>query len=216
MYVGDVNNVVAAAAVVLVIFAVIIGILGIVMYIFQAIGMYSISRRRKLGTSGFAWIPILNWFKMGSIADDAVLHKRGTRTHFMPLMPIFQIAGVVLCTVGCFLTVLAFNGPGLNWVEVFQGGPGRVAQVISTGEVSRGSLTAGIIMLAIGYILILIATVMMYICLYHIFKSCASNYVPFFVISLIISLTVPFFLFAVRKKDNPAFYNAVPPEVHAE
>ena len=186
--------------------AVVCLVIGIIMYIFQAIGMYSISKRRKLGTSAFAWIPILNTIKMGQIADDAVLHKRGSRTHFMILMPVFYIAGGILYSIGFFLSMIAFNLNRTDLIVIIREGNLDIPSLIRSGRFSEGSLITGIILIAIGYLFLLISTVMQYICLYHIFKSCVPTYTVFFVLSLLFVVTIPFFLFAVRKKDNPDFY----------
>ena len=186
--------------------AVVCLVIGIIMYIFQAIGMYSISKRRKLGTSAFAWIPILNTIKMGQIADDAVLHKRGSRTHFMVLMPVFYIAGGILCCIGYFLILISFNLNTNELIAIIREGGANIPALIRSGSFSEGSMITGVILMLIGYLVALISTVMEYICLYHIFKSCVPAYTVFFVLSLLFVVTIPFFLFAVRKKDNPDFY----------
>ena len=181
-------------------------VIGIILYIFQAIGMYSISKHRNLGTSGFAWVPILNTFKMGQIADDAVLHKRGSRTHFMVLMPVFYIAGGILCSIGYFLSLISFNLNSDEIRMIFREGTIDIPSLVRSGSFSKGSLITGGILLVIGGILLLVSTVMEYICLYHIFKSCSQTYVAYFILSLLFTVTIPFFLFAIRKKDNPEFY----------
>ena len=211
MYGGDYQSVIAGMILAMGIVVGFSAILGLVMYVFESIGMYSISRRRIPGTSGFAWIPILRWFKLGQIADDAVLHKRGSRTHFMVLMPVFQIAGGILTGIGGFLALISFDFSTTTWHDLLQNGSQNIMDQISRGEISASaaSLTAGMIFLAVGYILVVIASVMMYICYYHIFKSCAAGYIAFFVLSLVFPVTIPFFLFAVRKKDNPSWYQEV-------
>lgn len=192
--------------------AVVAAVVGLIMYIFQAIGMYSLSKRRKLGTSAFAWIPILNAFKMGQIADDAVLHKRGTRSHFMVLMPVFSIAGGVLYGIGSFLTLIAFNFSASDISNIIGHGMNDLPYLIRSGNVSEGSMITGMILIIIAYIFILIASVMEYIVLYHIYKSCSTSYTAYFILSLIFAITIPFFLFAIRKKDNPEFYKDPVPE----
>ena len=209
MYINNLQSVFAVFAAVIGLISVFAAVMGLVLYIFQAIGLYSIGKRRIPGTSGFAWIPILNVFKMGQIADDAVYHKRGTRSHFVVLMPVFYIAGVVLSGIGIFLQIISLN------INIQVSDPsrifGEVPYLIESGTVSQGTLTAGVILLVVGYVLVLIATVLEYVCLYHIFKSCSTSYVAFFVLSLIFAVTIPFFLFAVRKNDNPDYYFETPP-----
>ena len=89
---------------------------------------------------------------------------------------------------------------------IIRNGTIDVPSLIRSGSFSRGSLVTGLILMAVGYIFVLVASIMEYICLYHIFKSCVPTYTVFFVLSLLFMVTIPFFLFAVRKRDNPDFY----------
>lgn len=181
----------------------------LVFYVFKGIGMYTISHRRQLGASALAWIPVLSMFKLGQIADDAVLKKRGKRTHFVVLYPIFQIAGGVLSCVSVFLDLVALRiSPEL--IDSVLRGEFRILVRHAQEAIYDPVFYVGIAIAAIGYILAVIASVFLFISLYHIYKSCFGKYVVLFVLSLVFSFLYPIFLFAVRKQDSSVWYPTGP------
>ncbi len=187
--------------------AAIIGVIyGILAYIFQAIGMYSISKRRKLGTSGFAWVPILSLFKFGQIADDAILHKSGTKTRYMVLYPVFYLIGFILMNVSTLLVLVPNLTPGL--ISALQKGDIEMLGRILEHIVYSPTFVIAVILGVIGYVLVIISAVFQYICFYHIYKSCSRKWVSLFVLTFIFSVVYPFFLFAIRKQDNPDWYHS--------
>lgn len=185
--------------------------LAVVMYVFQAIGLYSISHRRKLGTSGFAWVPILNYIKLGQITDDAILKKAGKKPHFRIFYPIVGVASMLVMTIGM---LIVFGSVRLSPAGLEQLARGRFTVLLARGFMRISSETGyaiGIILICIAIILSLVWTVLQYICLYHIYRSCSSKWVPMFILSFIFSVLVPFFLFAVRRQDNPDVYPPAEP-----
>ena len=93
--------------------------------------------------------------------------------------------GLVVATVGWFIAILA--------------------SALMSESVANGVITFVLIML-LGYLafltMVVIATVYMYLCCYDLYNSCnPSNGVLFLVLSIIFSVTLPFFIFACRKKD---------------
>lgn len=211
MSADTVNIYMQAFLIILSVIAAFSAVLGITAYVFQAIGLYSISRRRGLGTSGFAWVPILNWFKFGQIADDAVYHKNGRRPHFLVFYPVTFLAGFIILATGGFVasTSVHFSAAAMDQIQrgnmeaFFSRGFARIA--------SQSGFTIGIILFLVGTLLLLICSVLQYICLYHIYRSCSGKWVVMFVLSFVFQIVIPFFLFAIRKNNNPSSYFPVPP-----
>ena len=180
-------------------------VFGILLYVFKAIGMYAISRRRKLGASGLAWVPILRVFKFGQIADDAVENKRGQRTHYVALYPIFMIAGSVLMGISSTLAALAVRlSPAM--IRQIVGGNYEVIERIAERAIHEPTFLVGMIIGVVGYILCVISSVFYMICLFHIYKSCSRKYIAMFILSFFFSFLPAIFLFAIRKQDNPRWY----------
>lgn len=185
-------------------------LIAIVMYIFESIGMYSISRRRRLGTSGFAWVPILRMFKLGQLADDAIYHKKWTKTHYMVFYPVFYIAGCVCLIVSSFISAVSVHIGGLD--SIFSGGfdLNQLPRLLTSIRISVNSESGMIISMiigGIGYLLIIAATVFYYICLFNIYQSCSTSYVALFILGLVFFFLNPFFIFAIRHKDHSAYYH---------
>lgn len=185
--------------------AAIIGVIyGILAYIFQAIGMYSISKRRKLGTSGFAWVPILSLFKFGQIADDAILHKGGKKTRYIVLYPVFYLIGFILMNVSALIVLVPNMTPGL--ISALQKGDVEMLGRVLEHIVYSPAFVVAVILGVIGYVLVIISAVFQYICFYHIYKSCSKKWIVLFVLTFVFAVVYPFFLFAIRKQDNLDWY----------
>lgn len=177
----------------------------LILYIFKGIGMFAISRRRRLGASALAWIPVLSMFKLGQIADDAVQKKRGRRSHFVALYPVFCIAGGVCSCVSTFLTMLAFQFSPALINALFQGDMDilqRHAEIAASDPVFYVGLAIG----ALGYILVIIGYVFLYMSLFHIYKSCSGKYIVMFILTMVFPCLYPIFLLAIRRNDNPVWY----------
>ena len=180
-------------------------VIALIFYIFKGIGMFTISRRRHLRASALAWIPILSMFTLGQIADDAVQKKRGRRTHFVALYPIFQIAGGVLSFVSAFLNLVAIRfSPEL--INSLLRGEFDMLQRHAQEAVADPVFYVGLAMAAIGTILLTVGTVFLYISLYHIYKSCSGKYIAMFILTLVFPFLYPIFLLAVRRNDDPHWY----------
>ena len=189
----------------LVVMMLLIAAFALVFYIFKGVGMFAISRRRKLGASALAWIPVLSMFKLGQIADDAVQKKRGRRSHFVALYPIFCIAGGVLSLVSTFLTMLAVRfSPEL--VDAFFQGDYEIIQRHAEIAVSDPVFYIGLAIAALGYILVIIGYVFLYMSLFHIYKSCSGKYIVLFVLTLVFPFLYPIFLLAIRRNDHLVWY----------
>ncbi len=178
---------------------------GILVYVFQSIALYSISKRRKLGTSAFAWIPVLSSFKFGQITDDAIVNKSGTKTYFRVLLPIFYLVGMILTSISSSMITAGLGDMSQLAQLIANQDYDALAKIFEQLVYSEGFII-GVVIGVLGYFLSLIAAVLDYICVYHIYKSCSGKYVVFFVLTLLFNVLCPFFLFALCKKVNPKWY----------
>lgn len=182
-------------------------IIGIVLYVFQAIGMYSISKRRQLGKSGFAWVPVLNMIKFGEISDDAVLNKSGKKPHMRILLPVFCVVGVIVTLIGTFVFILSTNFYSLNIMNHLSTFQEFATYLRRTAAItSQAGLIIALILFILGMLLYTVSQVMLFICCFHIFRSTSTKYVAMFILSLVFPVLLPIFLFAVRRNDNPVWY----------
>ena len=78
--------------------------------------------------------------------------------------------------------------------------------IIAMSDAFFDSMLLAVLLVLLGYLAIIAlaitTTVYMYLCYYDLFNSCnPGNAVLFLVLSIIFPVTLPFFIFACRKKD---------------
>lgn len=160
--------------------------LGIVMYVFLSLSLYTLAKRRGILHPGLAWVPVCGarWI-MGSLADQYVYFTEGKVKYQRRLLLWLEVGMYVL--LGLFFGLMG----------------GMVAGAVLQNETR--AVTMAIWML-LGYFLLLaeiiVFAVFQYIALHKIYKSCdPKNTTLFLVLSILFNITMPFFLFACRKKD---------------
>lgn len=178
-------NVFAMAAVFGVIGLISLG-LGLVMYIFLSLSLFTLAKRRGILHPGLAWVPVCGarWI-MGSLADQYVYFAEGKVKYQRRLLLWLEVGMYVL--LGLFF--------------------GLMGGMVAGAVIDNGSQVATMaIWMLLGYFLLLaeaiVFAVFQYIALYRIYKSCdPKNTTLFLVLSILFNITMPFFLFACRKKD---------------
>lgn len=178
-------NVFAMAAVFGVIGLISLG-LGLVMYIFLSLSLFTLAKRRGILHPGLAWVPVCGarWI-MGSLADQYVYFAEGKVKYQRRLLLWLEVGMYVL--LGLFF--------------------GLMGGMVAGAVIDNGSQVAAMAMwMLLGYFLLLaeaiVFAVFQYIALYRIYKSCdPKNTTLFLVLSILFNITMPFFLFACRKKD---------------
>lgn len=150
----------------------------IVSYVLQGLGMYTIAERRGIRNGWLAWVPIGNLWVLGSISDQYQYLAKGKIKNKRKAMLGLSIGMFVAYFPMIVLMVMAIEGDEI------------LAAV--------GMLFIGLAMMVMAIILL----VLQYFALYDLFCSCQpSNAVLYLVLSIFISVTLPFFVFFVRKKD---------------
>lgn len=216
MYSADISGAAGAAlgiiAVVLVAYLVMIG-LGIAIYILNSLGLYTIAQRRGIKNPWMAWLPVTNMWILGSIADQyryvACGQIRNRRKVLLGLM------------IGMVALWLVFFGV---YVGVFVNFIMQIPQLehMSEAQILQGvgssAVWIGVVMI-VWWIVSMVALVFHYVCLYDLYASCSpDNKVLFLVLSILFNITMPFIVFACRKKDGgmPPRRDEVVPALEAE
>ncbi|MBQ7802069.1 MAG: hypothetical protein IJ375_07080 [Oscillospiraceae bacterium] len=169
-------------AVVLVVAAV-----AILEYVFQAVGLYTIAKRRGINNPWLAWIPVANVWILGSIADQYQYVARGRVKNKRKILLILGIASLVVSGVfGVIgeLAMTAMYNSGADSVIAVSGVVGTLSSLVSWG-------------IRIAHL------VFWHMALYDLYNSCnPENSVLFLVLGIVFGVTVPFFIFGNRKKDG--------------
>ncbi len=172
--------------------------LGAASYAFTALALYTIAQRRGIKKPWLAWIPVVNVWILGSIADQyryvakgEVKNKRKVLLSVAILNMIFSIASVIRVAVTAVLTI--------------SGLAQEVGEQVIVNTLMDGLLN-GMIFYIPALILSIVGTVFEIMALYDLYSSCEpANNVLFLVLSIIPGIshvTKPLFLFLSRNQDK--------------
>lgn len=162
--------------------------LSILMYVFQSVGLHSIAKRRGIRKPWLAWLPLGNMWILGSISDQyQYVAKGNVRSRRKVLL------GLTIAMWAIMLPLYISYGVFLV---------GMISGFMADGNIAATLLVMIVLALALMVIGI-IAVVYQYIALYDLYSSCSpDSAVLMLVLSIFINITMPFFLFAIRKKDG--------------
>lgn len=163
-------------------------------YVLTALALYTIARRRGLNKPWLAWIPVVNCWILGSLSDQYRYVVKGEnkskRKSLLILSLISLIIGVMIMILVSVLLVQVFASLAGGVSE------SRMVEMIMGPMVGMLGLTLPLCGLAIAYAII------RYMALYDVYKSLdPNNCVLFLVLSILVGITEPFFLFFSRDKD---------------
>lgn len=161
----------------------------ILSYVLQSLGMYTIAKRRCIRNPWLAWLPVGNMWILGSISDQYQYVAKGKIKNKRKVLLGSMIA-IYALMIPIYLTYFAMMIQGIigadsldgNYVLPYLGLIGTVSVVL--------------------LVIALIGGVIQYIALYDLYVSCDSNNaVAYLLLSIFINVTLPFLVFACRKKD---------------
>ena len=168
----------------------------VALYIFQALGLYTIAMRRGIQCPWLAWLPVANLWILGSIADQYRYVCMGQIRNRRKVLIGLSIAVFVMCLVlagSCLAAVIKILMKLPNSLQL-------TPQQFLTNSV--GSLALVMVIAAVVWALNVAVKVFEYISLYDLYASCnPNNKVLYLVLSIIFSVTMPIFVFACRNQD---------------
>ncbi len=177
---------------------------GIVSYVLTALALYTIAKRRGIHNPWLAWIPVLNCWLIGSISDQYQYVVRGKNCSKRKYLLVLNLIATVLSVV---LVVQI-----ITMVVSLIAAVGSTQQELNSSLLGYAMGIEGAVLLLVG--IVIAYAVIYFIALYDIYKSMdPANSVLFLVLSILVSVTQPFFLFFNRNKElgmpprkqNPAF-----------
>ena len=170
-------------------------LIGIATYVLSALGLYTIAKRRGLNHPWLAWIPVASAWIVGSLSDQYRYvvngENKSKRKVLLTLNIITTVLSLVMVACGIGMVAQALIGAAGGIVEE------AMVQAVIGPLVGVLGLCLPLGGVAIAY------AVVYYMALYDIFKSLdPGNCVLFLVLSIVFSVTEPFFLFFNRNKDG--------------
>ena len=170
-------------------------LISIASYVLTALALYTIAKRRGLNKPWLAWIPVADAWLLGSLSDQYRYVVKGQNKSKRKALLLLRILSVVLgiamisVAVGMMVGVIGAVMRGATEAEMLERVLGPV----------MGLLGMCVPMAAIG----IAYAIIYFMALYDVYTSCdPGNNVLFLVLSILIGVTRPFFLFFSRNKDN--------------
>lgn len=172
------------------------GVVGLVFYVLMSWGMYAIAKRRGISKPWLAWLPYGNNWILGAIADHYNLMAKGKQTSKRKVLLGLSI-GVLIPTAIIMVAYVV-----LIMVALGQG---------TTPVGSSAEATAGLVLILLLLVMVLVLlvelaialaySVVMYIALFDLFRSCnPDTSVVFLVLSIVLGFNA-LFVFLDRNKD---------------
>lgn len=167
--------------------ALVYAVVTLVGYVFQSIGLYTIAKRRGIANPWLAWLPVGNYWIAGSIADQYQYVVNGAVKNKRFVLLALSIAGVAFSSI---VSSSAAGGIVLSFEQV------SADQLASLGNL-------GVTLNLVQSCLNIATLIFWHWSLYELYSSCIPRHnVLFLVLGAIFGITVPYFIFACRNKDE--------------
>ena len=163
-------------------------------YVLTALGLYTIAQRRGINKPWLAWIPVVNVWTLGCISDQYRYVVKGEKKSKRKVLIGLNIAQAV-CVLVFFVLMIVMI---VDVAGMAMDNPSEQEIITAVLGSMGGMLLMFIPMVGIS----LATTIITYMALYDVYTSCdPKNNVTFLVLSILFSITQPFFIFFSRKKD---------------
>ena len=171
-------------------------LVSIAVYVFSALALYTIAKRREISKPWMAWIPVVNCWILGSIADQYRYVAKGETRNKRKTLLILNIISCVLAiafVVGLFVMMF-------NVVENVMMSSLSEEELLIQVMKSLGGMMGMILPLSgisIAY------AIVSYMALYDVYASCdPNNKVLYLVLSIFFGIAQAICLFICRNKDG--------------
>ena len=177
-------------------------LLKIAAYVLTSIALYTMANRRGIKNAWLSWVPVVNCWIIGSLSDQYRYVVKGEVKNKRKALIVLNIINWVIY----FAMVAVLVVTVASVVNTATTSPLDMMADAISGKVLEqfiGPLIAivGLCLLILG--ISIAVMVIRYMAMYDIYNSCSpQNSVVFLVLSIIFSITEPFFLFFIREKED--------------
>ena len=182
-------------------------VIGLIFYIFESVGLYTLAKRRGIHNPGLAWVPVARDWVMGSLSDQYAL-RLGQHKGYRRILPILgavvTILAVLILSFSLQFVVRLASGDPVLYAQLYQASNNPEEAVL----LIFGSVVPFV---SILYIVGIVYMVFYFITLYKLFQSCRpGSAVGYLLLSIFLGFLRPFLIFACRNSDEgymmPAYY----------
>lgn len=184
--------------------------LGVIVYVLQALALYTIAKRREIKKPWLAWIPVVNVWILGSVSDQyqyVVKHQiKNKRKVLLGLnIAMAAISAVILVAAVWMLIVLILMAVSIPAISDAETLISNLMYYAGSNAVLANLLAlAGLLALPLS-VLVVIHTVYFYMALYDLFRSCdPQNSTLYIVLGLVGNVVVDgaYAIFMILCKDK--------------
>lgn len=173
-------------------------VFNLVMYIFQSVAYCSVANRRGINHGWLAWLPLGREWITGCIADQYQYTTTRKITKYRVVMLVLTICSIVLSGIVSGISVA--NIASLTQ-SIMEGIMEESIEGIVGASVASSTISSLLSLLSSG--LSIAIYVMQQIMLYYYYSSCCPKAkVALLILGILFPITIPFFLFFNRKKDQ--------------
>lgn len=182
-------------------------IVNVAIYVFIALALYTMAKRRGISKAWLAWIPVVNVWILGSLSDQYRYVVRGEVKSKRKALVTLSIIQAVLYLAILVLAIVVIG-------NVFFGGMNHISDYEMMNRIA-GPLI-GLLGTCVAMTGVAIAhAILYYMALYDVYTSCEPrNNVMYLVLSIVPGISTvakPLFLFLCRNKDE-----GMPPRLQEE
>lgn len=160
-------------------------------YVLAAYALYVTAKRRGIGKAWLAWIPVANSWIVGSLSDQYQYLVKGQIKSKRKVLLVLSILQTVLASTVMVMAAVAAVSAFLTG-----DGPHVMTNMMGTAMAVLG-LCVPMLAVSISYL------VVRYMALFDIYRSSdPDNSVLYVILSIVVNITEPFFLFFNRNKDG--------------
>lgn len=173
-------------------------LLSIAIYVISALALYTIAKRREIANPWLAWIPVTQFWIVGSISDDyqkVAFQKVKNKRKVMLWLFIVNMVLAFAVVIACVVAIVSLISAGVGDLE-------DPAALLPAMGSAVGVVILSLLVAAVS----VVNMVFYYMALYDVYRSCDSrNATLFLVLSIFISVAVPVFLLICREKDDISY-----------
>ena len=184
--------------------------LGVLVYILQALALYTIAKRREIKKPWLAWIPVVNVWILGSVSDQyqyvVKRQVKNKRKALLGLSIAMAAIGVVILVAAVWLLIalmlMAVSIPAISDMKTFLS---DLMYYAGSNVVLLNLLAMAALLTIPLSVLAVIHTVYFYMALYDVFRSCEpKNSSLYLVLSLVGNVVVEgaYSIFMILCKDK--------------
>lgn len=169
-------------------------VIGAVSYVLTSLALYTMAQRREIRHPWLAWVPVVQVWILGSLSDQYRYVVRGENRSKRKSLLVLSILSGILAAAIFLVAIVAVVSIIMG---IFSGGSSGYMMERFSGHL------LSIVGLSLPLLAVSVAKLIVYfMALSDVYKSMdPANSTVFLVLSILLGVTEPFFLFFNRNKD---------------